>query len=201
MKVVLGAELVTLALLWLTARVDAYRERRHARATPGAHQKRRRWLSRSVVVLGALVFVPMAHSAGADEDMSGRRELQMSHCPSAVTVPPPACQHRRRRHRHGASAPRSARPTRDPTARTVPARGRRSARAQRHRAYRPRHRQRPLRLLPGNDGAHLHLRGVDQRRRQDAHPSRPAGGRAPAAVDHPAAARMLGEKQQRTAAR
>ena len=84
MKVVLGAELCTLALLWLTARVDAYRERRHARATPPARKQRRRWLGRSVVVLAALVFVPSAHSAGADEDMSGRRELQMSHCPSAV---------------------------------------------------------------------------------------------------------------------
>ena len=52
--------------------------------TPHARKRRRRWLGRSVVVLGALAFVPLVHGAGADEDMSGRRELQMSHCPSAV---------------------------------------------------------------------------------------------------------------------
>jgi hypothetical protein len=41
-------------------------------------------MDKTLVVLGLLAFVRLAHAADADEDMSGRRELQMSHCPSAV---------------------------------------------------------------------------------------------------------------------
>ncbi len=46
--------------------------------------RRRRLFGRSVVIAGILACVTGAFAASGDEDMSGRRELQMNHCPSAV---------------------------------------------------------------------------------------------------------------------